>query len=489
MKTNQSLKLNMCLNVIKNIMGIIFPLITFPYATRILGIDNIGKYNFSNSIITYFSLLAELGISTYAIREGAKLRSNRNEINKFISEMFTINVVSTLISYFLLMICLITVPKLQNYTWIIIILSISIAFKTIGIEYIYSIYEDYLYITVRTIIFQIISLLMLFCFVKSQDDIMAYSIIYVMSNSGANLFNFLHARKYCSIKLGEKQNLKKHIKPIMILFGMSATIAVYVASDVTILGFLCSDTVVGLYSVSTKIYSIVKTILSAIIVVSIPRLSALLGNDDKEGFQNNLGDIYRILLTFMLPAIIGIMILREPIILLISGKEFVGAASSLSLLSIALFFCMGAWFWGQCVLVPLQKEGFVFKITVLSAIINIVLNFILIPIWKENAAAFTTVLAEGFSYLCCMYYGRKNVKKLGLSACMCKIAIGCIAVCLICIGINVFVSNQIVVLMLAVPASIAVYIIIELLLKNEVIYDVIKTKISKKDSWNGGYYN
>ena len=480
MNTSKSLKLNMCLNVIKSLMGIIFPLISFPYATRILGIDNIGKYNFSSSIITYFSLIAELGISTYAIREGAKLRNSRNELNKFISEIFTINIISTLISYILLIVCLITVPKVKDYIVIIIIMSISIAFKTIGIEYIYSIYENYLYITVRTIIFQVISLVMLFVLVKSEDNLVTYSIIYVISNSGANLFNFFYARKYCSIKLIRTNNLKKHIKPIMILFGMSATVAVYVASDVTILGFLCDDVVVGLYSVSTRIYSIVKTILSAIIVVSIPSLSALLGNNDKVRFQKSLGDIYRTLLTFMFPAIIGIIIFRKTIILLIAGKEFMEATSSLLLLSIALFFCMGAWFWGQCVLVPLQKEGLVFKITVLSAVINIVFNFILIPIWKENAAAFTTVLAEAFSYICCMYYGRKSVKKLNLVSCIWKIGIGCIALCLVCIGTNLFISNEIIALVLMVPISVIVYMIIEIFLRNEVIYDVIKDKITKR---------
>ncbi len=105
----KSLKRNMLLNTVKNVMGILFPFITFPYAAKILGIDNIGKYNFSNSVISYFLLIAELGISTYAIREGAKLRDRKTELNCFISEIFTINWISTVVSYVLVLVCLLNV--------------------------------------------------------------------------------------------------------------------------------------------------------------------------------------------------------------------------------------------------------------------------------------------------------------------------------------------------------------------------------------------
>lgn len=477
MKKENSLKLNMLLNTVKNVMGILFPFITFPYAAKILGIDNIGKYNFSNSVISYFLLIAELGISTYAIREGAKLRDRKTELNCFISEIFTINWISTVVSYLLLLICLLNVSKFESYREIIVIMSLQIVFKTIGMEYIYSIFEDYFYITIRTIIFQVISLILLFLFVKTSNDIMQYTTVYVFPNMCANILNFVFVRKYCNVKITKKVNIKKHLKPIIILFGMSATVAVYVASDITILGFLCNDTVVGRYSVSTKVYAIVKTILSAILVVSIPRLSAYLGRNEHTKFQSTLEDIYKILLTFMLPAIIGIILLRRSIILLISDEEFIGAESSLLLLAIALFFCMGAWFWGQCVLVPLQQEQVVFKITVISAMINIVLNFALIPAWQENAAALTTAVSEGFSYVCCMKYGSRYVKTLNLSRCTLKVMAGCIPIAVICIGTDMLIENDIIQLFVCIIVSIIAYLIVELILKNEVIYNIAKDKV------------
>lgn len=104
---NKSLGINAVLNGIKNIMSVVFPLITFPYVSRVLQVENLGKYNFANSVNSYFILLAALGISTYAIREGAKYKGDREKISKFSSEIFSINICSMLISYIILILAII----------------------------------------------------------------------------------------------------------------------------------------------------------------------------------------------------------------------------------------------------------------------------------------------------------------------------------------------------------------------------------------------
>lgn len=468
-KQYKSLKLNMALNAVKSMMNILFPLITFPYISKVLGINNVGKYNFASSVISYFILFAELGISTYAIREGAKIR-NSGKFNSFANEIFSINVISTIASYALLTASLICVPKFQEYRAIMLVLSMSIAFKTYGMEWIYSIYEDYLYITLRSIFFQIISLTLLFVFVRRPEDLLGYVVITVVSSVGTGIMNHIRAKKYCQVSFTARINWDKHLKPILILFGMSATVAIYVNSDITILGFLCTDSIVGRYSVSVKIYSLVKTILSSVLVVSIPRISAILGENNEHKLTFVLSDIYKTLLTFILPAIVGLILLSKSIVLLISNIEYIEAASSLVLLSVALFFCMGAWFWGQCVLVPVQEEKKVFIITVISALVNIILNFILIPVWQEKAAAFTTILSEGLSYVFCMYCGRKSVRKLNLIPILIKVGIGCMGIATVCIISSMLIRNVVMNTIFSISISIIVYLVIEIMLKNEIIY-------------------
>ena len=155
---NKSLGINAVLNGIRSVLNLLFPLITFPYISRVLSISGMGIYNFSGTYVNYFILIAGLGISTYAIREGAKYRDNLEKIEKFSDQIFSINIISTLVAYILLAISLIIFKNLNNYISCILIFSIQILFTTIGVEWIYVIYEDYTYITIRSILFKIISL-------------------------------------------------------------------------------------------------------------------------------------------------------------------------------------------------------------------------------------------------------------------------------------------------------------------------------------------
>lgn len=479
----KSIKLNMFFNAVKSLLSIAFPLITFPYVSHVLGVNNLGQFNFSVSIINWFILLAGLGLGTYAIREGAKLRNNEKQFKVFSDSIFTINILSTILSYVIFLILLVAVPKLQNYETLLLILSLQIMFKTIGVEWIFSIFEDYLYITIVSIVFQCISFVLLFLLVQNENDIYFYACITVFSAVGSNVINYFYARKYYRPILAFKPNIKKHLKPVLTLFAISVTVMVYVSSDVIILGFLCDDYTVGIYSVSIKIYSTLKMILSSILVVSIPRLSALLNEGENNAHYNRLAsDIYSTLLSILFPVIVLIILLRNDIILLISGASYIQASSSVTLLSIALFFCLGAWFWAQCILVPNRIESAVFKITIITAVVNIVFNFILIPIWKENAAAFTTIIAEAIAFFWCWFKGRIYVSLQDCFSVFIKVLIGVMGMVITFFILDTFSLAYIYRLIISVISLISVYVFIEIKLKNSSIYSVmliIKKRIPK----------
>ena len=479
-EAEKSLRINMILNAIKGLMGVIFPLITFPYVSRILGVDALGRYSFSNSVISYFIMFAALGINTYAIREGARIRGNKAAFQDFSNQMFTINMVATIASYLLMLACLWMVPKFASYSDLLLILSIQILFRTIGIEWVYSIYEDYAYITARSIAFQLISLVLLFFLVKTPQDVRMYAWITAFSAAGSNILNYYHSRRiYVSVRLVRRIDWKTHIKPIMILFAMSLTISIYVSSDTIILGFLCDDYTVGIYSVSVKIYTIVKTLLSSVLVVSIPRLSSILGQNNMNEFNSTAGDIYKTLLTIVAPAITGIIALRYQIVSIISTADYISATSSLTLLSIALFFCMGAWFWGQCVMVPFKQDAQIFRITIISALINIILNVALIPLWKENAAAMTTILAEGFSFLMCRKYGKRCTELSGILSTAWKILLGCIMIVAVTILITSIIDTLILSVTITIIFSAIMYFGVEIVLKNDVAVAIFNQVIDR----------
>ena len=130
----KSLGLNALLNGIRTVLNTLFPLITFPYISRVLSVENVGKYNFALSVIQYFLLIAALGISTYAVREGTKFRDDKKKFSIFANEIFTINIISTITAYILLVFTVAAVPKFKDYAVIIAVFSIEILFTTIGTE-------------------------------------------------------------------------------------------------------------------------------------------------------------------------------------------------------------------------------------------------------------------------------------------------------------------------------------------------------------------
>lgn len=476
----KSLKKNAVLNSLRMILRLIFPIIEIPYISRVLGVENLGKYNFAYSIVNYFILIAGLGISTFAVREGAQYRDNKERFNKFASEVFTINMFSTILSYILLLICLLFIPNLANYKILIIILSLEIILTTIGCEWVYTIYEDYGYITIRTIIFQIISLILLLIFVRNSNDLIIYTIIMVISATGCNILNLKYLKKYCKLKFVVDKNTKKYIVPILILFANSVTTTIYCNSDITILGILANDYYVGVYSISAKIYNVIKQIISSIIIVSIPRLSYLLGNNKKEEFKNTASKILQTLIVVLFPVMFGIISIAYQTIYIIAGIKYIEGVRSLQILAIALMFCIFGWFYTSCILIPAKKEKFVLKYTIVAALANIILNILFIPKFKQDVAAFTTALAEAISFIMC-YIKSKEVVKIDVPIkTILKTLIGSFGILVFCLIINKFTNLNIMVnTIVSILGSIAIYVGLEFLLRNDIFIDLFNSVIKK----------
>lgn len=479
----KSLSSNALLNGIKTLVSIIYPLITLPYINKVLQVKNVGNYNYSYSIVTYFALIASLGISTYAIREGAKIRDDHCKINIFCSEIFSINIISTTIAYILLWILIFNEPKLKQYSSLVIVLSISILCSTIGCEWVFSIFEDYFYITIRSIIFQFLSLGLLFLLVKSQTDVLKYALVTVISSSGANIVNFIAKSKYVKITLQFNKRLLSHLKPILILFASNVATVIYVNSDVTMLGALVGTYSVGLYSVSTKVYSLVKQLLSAIIIVSIPRLSYYISNGLDENYKITGTRIFKTLFTLVMPCVVGIFALANKIVLILSDVTFASATNSLKIISFALIFCVFGWFYTSCVLIPNREENKVLIATVAAAAVNIGLNFILIPLFNQNAAALTTMIAEFCSFLIVYLLGRKYINIKFKYGEIFSVVLGCSAIIVICKAADKFINSLILNIVLSVLFSALCYVIILALFRNPILKGYIqdmKTKMRKQ---------
>lgn len=470
----KSLTLNAIMSGTKTILQIIFPLITFPYISNILQVNNLGKVNFASSVCGYFLLFAGLGISSYAVREGSRYVNDREKLSAFASEMFSINMISTALTYAALVVTMLFWTKLHAYTDLMLVLSLQILFTTIGTEWVFTIFEEYTYITVRGIIFQIISILMMFAFVKTQDDYCIYAGITVFAAAGANILNFIRARKYCTIRLTAKIDWKKHLKPILLIFASSFAITIYVNSDVTILGVLTSDYYVGIYTVAMKIYTMVKSVLASILLVSVPRLSRYAGMQDRLNFERLFNKVFGAMVLTVLPAVVGLFELSQEVVLFISSESYLKAAVPLRILSIALVASLFGWLYNTCVLVPWKREGQFLVATLVSAILNVGLNILLIPRFRENAAAFTTLLAELCSMMLCIRCSRGLVTVSADRRTVGSVLCGCAGIVLVCTGVKALALPNLICILAAVLGSVAAYAAILRGMKNPLVLEYLE---------------
>lgn len=474
---NKSLSINAILNSLQTLLNLIFPLITFPYVSRVLSVNGMGKYNFANSIVSYFVLIAGLGISRYAVREGAKIRENKVLFSEFASRIFSINLCSTIISYILLFVTLLVVTSLQDCVEAILIFSVQIFFTTLGVDWLYIIYEEYGYITFRNILFKIISIILLFIFVRHSNDYLNYAAITTFASVGSYILNFFHAKKICRIRLVWNFNWGAYLVPILTIFGTMVAVTIYVSSDITMLGFLKNNYVVGIYSISSKIYGMVGPMLSATMAVTIPRLAMLMGRGILKEYKELFEKLLQSMIVIVLPAVVGLIITARNIILIIAGKEYLRSTSSLRILSIALFFGTINTIFVECVLIPAKRERATLITAIIAAITNLSLNFVLIPLFSERGTAMTTVIAECLSMIINFYFSKDIIGETILNITFWKnninVIVGCIVVVFVCIVVKMFIYNNVIQLIMSIICSCITYIGVLYFLKDTFVINII----------------
>lgn len=475
----KTIKINAIFNVLKMVISLISPMIVFPYVSRVLGADGIGKYTFSFSIVNYFLLMAGLGISTYAIRDGTKYREDSMAITSFISEIYVINIISTFISYFFLLLLLFMYKKIRDYRVIIMILSSEIFFATFSKNWILNIYEDFAFPAICSIIIQFLNVMLTLLLVKEPTHLLRYSVIAASSSILTNIFYCLRTKKYVCMEFRAIKSLKPHIKPILILFSFTVASAIYVSSDTTIIGLFLDDYNVGLYSVNVKLYTVIKNFIVAVLTVLIPKFSLLAEGNDM-ALEVTFNRVFEFLVLLFLPSVVGIFMESRQIISVLFGVEYIKSYRCLQILCIASIFSLIAYLFIHCILIPKKDENDVLCATVISAAINIFLNLFLIPLWGIFAAALTTMLAELFVAVFVYYKSKKFIYNFMLNKNIFSCIIGSICVIIICLITNRIFQSNLLCLAVSMLISILFYVLILIIMKNSILKDLFN-RICKKE--------
>ena len=409
--TEKSIKVNFIMNMLLTLSSIAFPLITFPYASRILLPEGIGKVAMGTSVIAYFSLIARLGIPTYGIRACARVRDDKYKLSRTVHELLVINLIMAIISYVVLFIIVFTIPKFKEEYMLYLLMSISILLEALGVEWFYKALEEYSYITIRSIFCKLIALGATFLFVHTQQDYIKYGVITIMAVTLSNLLNFCNLRKYIIIQPLNNYSFKKHLKPIIYLFASSCVIIIYTQMNTVILGLLKTNVDVGLYDTPMKIKNVLVGIVTTFGAVLIPRASYYIRRGLFEDFYMITKKSVQFVCFLALPLISFFIVFASNSIFVLAGDNFIGAVIPFKVILISIFFIGLTNIIGLQILVPLGKEKCMFYSGVGGGFVDLIACFLLIPILGPTGAAISNLLAE-LTVLIIQYHFAIECKKI-----------------------------------------------------------------------------
>lgn len=407
------LKKNLLYNSLLSVTQFIFPLITFPYSSRILGPGGIGSVNFIDSITAYFVLFAALGIPTYGIRETAKRKNNKEELNKFVSELMLIHITSVAVFSLFYLATGLIVPTLRAHLDLIFVGIGLLWVNVITVEWFFQGIEMFQYTSLRSLVSRTLSVVFLYVFLKKGSPSIVYYLIGASGPTLNGLINIVNFRKHAKINfsaLSIKETFKKHFKPLVTILGSSLAISVYALMDSIILGFIKGDVEVGLYSTALRIVRIPFAVIGAISAVMIPQVSQAYHARDTNTVSSLIHKSFSFISVIGIPIAVGMFLEADFLINFFAGKTFADAIGVLELLSPVIIFVGFTNIFALQILNPIGQERLLFKAVFIGMIFSIISNLCLIPLFSYKGAGVTFLLTEGLVPLLSYFFARRFVE-------------------------------------------------------------------------------
>lgn len=401
----KSLQKNFLYNVLYQILLVILPLITAPYISRTLGATAVGVYSYTYSVAYYFLLIAMLGIGNHGNRSIAAVRDDRKKLNKTFSSIYSLQVITFSIAILAYAIYLVLFVK--DNRLIVLLQLIYVTSGLFDIGWLFFGLEQFKLTVARNTLIKISTVVLMFVFVHKPSDLWKYTLIMSAGTLFSQAYLWLYVKKYVSFEKCSVKEITSNIKPVLILFIPVLAYSIYKVMDKIMLGNMSSYDQVGFYNNAEKIINIPMGIITALGTVMLPRMSNIVANGDKK----RVDDYIRIsakLVTLLSSAIaFGLMGVSSVLAPVFFGDEFIACGEIIRLLSVTVFFIAWANVIRTQYLIPNKRDSIYLTSTIVGAILNLIINWILIPKYQANGAAFGTIVAE-FSVMLVQMVAVKN---------------------------------------------------------------------------------
>ena len=409
---------NYAYNLSYQLLVIILPIITTPYVTRVFSSEDLGTYGYFNSVVTYFILLATLGVANYGTKE---ISGHLQDIRKNFWGIYTLQLGATFVSIFLYVLLCLMLSSMKNP--VAYILGLSLVSKGFDISWLFQGLEDFRKITVRNITVKLVGVISIFLFVKSANDLYLYVFLLTIFELLGQLSMWLPAREFIGKPHFDWEYAKQHLKPVILLFLPQIAISLYVTLDRTMLGALASTKDVGIYDQALKLVNILLTLVTSLGSVMLPRVSNLLSSGNHKAVNKMHEMSFLIYNLVIFPIMAGMLIINDDFVNFFLGKDFQEARYAIAIMIFRMFFIGWTNIMGIQILIPHNKNKEFMLSTTIPAIVSVGLNLLLLPKLGYIGAAIVSVLTEVLVWLIQLFYTRSYLREVPIIGSLIKIII------------------------------------------------------------------
>lgn len=387
------IKKNFLYNSILTTANYIFPILVFPYVSRVLGVTNIGICNFVDSIVQNFILISMLGIPIVGIREIVVAKRDRIRLNRIFSSIFYINALLTAVAVIILLCCTFFIKDLFQYKELMFVGVFKLIGNFLMIEWFFKGLEDFKYITIRSLVVRSLYVVSVFLIVKTKEDYIIYYILtssVFVVNAVTNLF---YSKKFVSITFSALP-FKAVMKPIGILGIYMIFTSFYTSFNTSFLGIVTDPTQVGYFTTATKLYAIILALFSAFTTVMLPRMTDIIEGGNTDEFKGLLAKCSRLFFSIIIPIVCFVLIYAGDIILLIAGPGYSGAVLPMRICMIVMLI-VG---YEQVIIIqglmPLKRDKSILINSIVGGCTALALCLLFIPYLKAIGASLVWLGSE-----------------------------------------------------------------------------------------------
>lgn len=396
---------NFLMNVAYQLLSYVFPLVTVSYVSQCLGVTNIGTYSYTYSTVYLFMLLGMLGINNYGNREIARVRDDKQACSFIFFSIYKLQLLTVglaSIGYVIYIQCI--VSEYEKLFWLQAIYLFS---ACLDVNWFYFGLEKFKLTITRNCIIKVASLILILFFVRTEADLAQYTVIMAGSTFLSQLYLILILHRYIVNVHTTLHDSLHHLRGCCILFIPVLAFGIYRVMDKTMLGAMATVTELGYYENAERLINIPISIINALGTVMLPRMSYLLKNHSEESTKTIYASMkLALLLSCMMAA--GIFLVSNDIVVVLFGYDFYKSGEIIKILSITILASAWANVIRTQYLIPSGKDTIYVISTIGGAVVNLLLNIVLIPQYGAYGACLGTIAAEYFV----MIYQTVKVRKV-----------------------------------------------------------------------------